>query len=67
MTATTRRHATQTDPEPQTPGGATPPQHEDRRQVDERWDFYRVHGTRLLREQARRRSLSAEVFTRQVA
>lgn len=37
------------------------------RPVDDRWAYYRERGTRLLREQARRRSIAAEVFTRQVA
>jgi hypothetical protein len=37
------------------------------RRVDDRWDFYRERGTLLLREQAKRRDVAAEVFTRQVA
>jgi hypothetical protein len=37
MTATTRRHATQTDPEPPTPGGAAPRHPDDPRPLDEQF------------------------------
>jgi hypothetical protein len=68
MTAQTTAIPTHRDDDPRpNPPGASAQLPFVPRPVDDRWAFYRERGTRLLREQAKRRDVAAETFTRQVA